>query len=270
METSKIFKTAEPKRNFSKYDESGTDPNRYASVSNATEADSYLHKGKKSIVPGLRVNVSKTERIVMVAAGAYMLYRALKKEKSTPKKLIEGITAGTMLFRGISGYCPAYDLIDKKGLLKGSNVAITASLNINKPVVDVYNAWRKLENLPQFMKHLHSVEEIGGQTSHWKAKLPGGIGTIGWKAQILTDKPNEVLSWQSVADSTLHNAGRVTFKRNSDGNGTDIEVSIAYHAPFGKAGAGAAKLLTPVFERMLQKDIESFKTYIESGITQAS
>lgn len=265
METSNILKSTEPKRNFSKYDASGTDPNRYASVSNKKEADTYLHKGKKSLIPGLRVNVGKTERIIMVAAGAYLLYRALKKDHSNTKKIMESVSAGTMLFRGISGYCPAYDLIDKKGLLKGSDVAITASLTVNKPVEEVYNAWRQLENLPKFMKHLYSVEEIDGQTSKWKANIPGGIGTIGWKAQILTDKPNELLTWQSLPDSTIHNAGRVTFKSN--GSSTDIEVSIAYHAPLGKAGEAAAKLLTSVFENMLQKDIEGFKAYIEGGET---
>jgi uncharacterized membrane protein len=268
METSNILKAATPKQNFSKYDVSGTDPNRYASVSNPTEADTYLHKGKKSIVPGLRVNIGKTERIIMVAAGAYLLYRALKKDHSKTKKVMEGVTAGTMLFRGISGYCPAYDLMDKKGMLKGSDVAITASLTVNKPVEEVYNAWRQLENLPMFMKHLHSVKELDDQTSKWKANIPGGIGTVGWEAQILTDKPNELLSWQSIADSTIHNAGRVTF--NGNGNSTTIEVSIAYHAPFGKAGSVAAKLLTPVFEGMLQKDIEGFKAYIEGGEAQAS
>ena len=39
------------KRNFSKYDVSGTDPNRYASVSNTKEADEYINTGKKSIIP---------------------------------------------------------------------------------------------------------------------------------------------------------------------------------------------------------------------------
>lgn len=263
METSNILKSPTPKQNFSKYEVSGTDPNRYASVSNTTEADTYLHKGKKSIVPGLRVNVSKTERIIMIAAGAYLLYRALKKDHSNTKKVMEGVTAGTMLFRGISGYCPAYDLIDRTGMLKGSDVAITASLTVNKPVEEVYNAWRQLENLPLFMKHLHSVEVINESTSQWKAKIPGGIGTVGWKAQILTDKPNELLSWQSMPDSTIHNAGRVTF--NSNGDSTTLEVSIAYHAPLGKAGEATAKLLTPVFENMLLKDIEGFKEYIETG-----
>ncbi|MES2484743.1 MAG: YgaP-like transmembrane domain, partial [Bacteroidota bacterium] len=177
------------KRNFSKYDPSGTDPNRYASVSNTTEADSYLHKGKKSIVPGLRVNIGKTERAIMIAAGAYLLYRVLKKNDS--RKVAEGITAGTMLFRGISGYCPAYDAIDRAGVLKTGNISITTALTINKPVEDVYAAWRDLSSLPKFMTHLESVTEIDQYKSEWKAKIPGGFGaTAGWKAEILMDEPN--------------------------------------------------------------------------------
>ncbi|MXN93100.1 DUF2892 domain-containing protein [Flavobacterium sp. Sd200] len=100
------------KRNFSKYDVSGTDPNRYASVSNTKEADMYLKDNKKSIIPGLTVNIGKAERAIMIATGAFLLYDALRK-KNKRKKIAEGITAGTMIFRGISGYCPAYDIAGK-------------------------------------------------------------------------------------------------------------------------------------------------------------
>ncbi|MCO6148446.1 SRPBCC family protein [Flavobacterium sp. NRK1] len=268
METNNNTITEGAKQNFSKYDVSGTDPNRYASVSNAEEADTYLHKNKKSIIPGLRVNMSKTERILMVAAGSYLLYNALKNHKSKTKKTLEGLTAGTMLFRGISGYCPAYDLIDKTGMLKGNSVGITTSYTINKPVEEVYKAWRQLSNLPQFMKHLSSVEVIDEQTSKWKARIPGGIGTLSWKAEILSDKPNELLTWQSLPGSTVHNAGKVAFISN--GATTDIEVSIAYHAPLGKAGEAVAKLFTSKFEDMLEKDIKGFKEYIENGTLEVS
>ena len=252
------------KRNFSKYDLSGTDPNRYASVSNTQEADSYLHKGKKSIVPGLRVNVGKTERAIMIAAGAYLLYRVLKKNDK--RKVAEGITAGTMLFRGISGYCPAYDAIDRKGILKTGNISITAALTINKPVAEVYAAWRDLSSHPRFMTHLDSVTEIDKYKSEWKAKIPGAFGaTVGWTAEILMDEPNKLLSWHSMPQSSIHNAGKVRFTDNGDT--TDIEVTISYHAPMGKAGEIAARLLNPVFEKMIEKDIQNFKEYIETGIT---
>ncbi len=261
MEPIKDPAAANQKQNFSKYDPSGTDPNRYASVSNTTEADPYLHKHKKSIIPGLRVNVGKTERILMIAAGSYLLYRALKKKDD--KKVIEGIAAGTMLFRGISGYCPAYDLIEKTGKMKGSNIAITTSLTVSKPVAEVYNAWRQLENLPLFMSHLHSVAVIDNYKSEWKARIPGGIGTISWKAEILMDEPNRILSWHSMPGSTIQNSGKVKFTDN--GSSTGVEVTISYHAPLGKAGELAASLLNPVFEKMVKSDIENFKKYIEVG-----
>jgi uncharacterized membrane protein len=251
------------KRNYSKYDTSGTDPNRYASVSNTTEADSYLHKGKKSIVPGLRVNVSTPERILMVLAGGYLLYRALKKDDK--RKITEGITGGTMLLRGISGYCPAYDAIESTHAGEGKNIVINTSLTINRPVKEVYNIWRQLENIPMFMKHLDSVTQTDAYISEWKAKIPGGLGaTVSWTAEILMDEPNQLLSWHSMPGSTVNNNGKIRF--TDRGDSTDLEVTISYHAPMGKPGEAVAKLLTPLFESRLRKDIENFKEYMETGI----
>lgn len=260
MEATKSNTAQNLKKNFSKYDPSGTDPNRYASVSNPKEADTYLHKGKKSIIPGLRVNVSTSERLLMIAAGSYLLYRALKKDDK--RKVMEGITAGTMLFRGISGYCPAYDVITSSGLLKGHNVSISTTLSVNKPIQEVYSSWRQLENLPLFLKHIESVNEVDQYISEWKAKIPGGIGSIKWKAEILMDEPNKLLSWHSVPGSKINNSGKVKF--TDKGGSTDIDLTLSYQAPLGAAGKAAAKLLNPLFEKMLKNDIESFKEYIET------
>lgn len=249
------------KRNFSKYDMSGTDPNRYATVSNKKEADQYLHKLKKSFVPGLRVNISKTERALMLAGGSYLLYKAIRQKDGG---LLKGIAAGAMLFRGISGYCPAYDALDKtKVLKKSSNIVINTALTVDKPVQEVYNAWRRLEALPLFMKHLESVTEIDNTTSKWKAKIPGGLGTVTWKAEILMDEPNSLLSWHSVQDATIENSGKVRFREK--GSSTELEVTISYKAPLGHAGAVAAKLMNPIFEKLVKSDIDNFKEYIESG-----
>lgn len=261
MDTKANIATGNHKKNFSKYDTSGTDPNRYASVSNVSEAESYLHKGSKSIIPGFRVNVGKTERILMIAAGSYLLYRALKKNDK--RKVAEGITAGTMLFRGISGYCPAYDAVNNSAKLKGNNVVVTSSLTIDKPVDEVYAAWRNLEDHPKFMSHLESVTAIDKYVSEWKAKGPAGIGTVSWKAEILMDEPNKLLSWHSMPGSTVNNSGKVKFTDN--GESTTIEVTISYHAPLGKPGELAAKLFSPMFKKMLEKDIQNFKEFVTTG-----
>jgi uncharacterized membrane protein len=256
----KSSKNISPQSIHSKYDTSGTDPNRYANFyPPAPAATSWFDK---SIIPGVEVNIGKVERIVMAATGAYLLYKAFSgSEKNTGK----AIMGGTMFARGVTGYCPVYDLSSKTSVLKSSNVNIRTEVTINRPVTEVYAFWRNLENLPRFMGHLETVEEKDRITSDWTAKGPAGIGKVSWTAQILMDEPNNVLSWHSMPGSTIDNAGKVRFTDNGD-NTTTLDVTISYHAPLGVAGEAAAKLLNPYFEKMVKEDIQNLKKYLETGV----
>lgn len=249
-------------KSHSKLDNSGTDPNRYSSYYSDETAEALgKPKKSKSSILGIEPNVSTLERIVMITAGSYMLYKAFSgKNKSTAL----GVTGGTMLARGISGYCPVYDYTEKHGLLKSSNVNIRTTVTIHRPVSEVYAFWRKFENLPKFMKHLESVKEIDAITSEWKAKGPGGIGSLSWNAEILMDEKDRLLSWHSLPDATVSNAGKVYF-RDIANNSTELDVTISYHAPLGIAGEAAAKLLNPMFEKMVISDIENLKSFLETG-----
>lgn len=209
--------------------------------------------------PLLKNNVSKLERILMVTSGAYLLYNALSKEN---KSMTQASAGGAMLLRGISGYCPVYDAADHLMHDKASNVNIRVNSVIDKPVSEVYAFWRNLENLPKFMNHLQSVKSLSSTTSEWTAKGPGGIGQLSWKAEIIKDEKDKLLSWNSIEGSTIKNAGKVVFK--SKGNATELDVTISYHAPLGIAGESAAKLLNPYFEKLVKDDISNLKVYLES------
>lgn len=39
---------------------------------------------------------------------------------------------------------------------------------------------------------------------------------------------------------------------------------ISYHPPAGELGSGIAKLLNPVFEKIIRQDVMNFKEYIET------
>ncbi|MGK4566667.1 SRPBCC family protein [Flavobacterium sp. 3HN19-14] len=262
MKTNSNIAEPDAKRHFSKIDASGTDPNRYGSIFNEDEAEQYINPEDSScasLIPGVKGNISTIERILTVAAGTYLLYSGLSgKHKSVAKTL----AGGTLLARGIGGYCPVYDAVGNSQKLSGNNVNIHTTVTIDRPVDEVYSFWRNLENLPRFMSHLEKVEETNGITSEWTAKGPAGIGRISWTAQILMDEKNELLSWHSLPDATVENAGKVRFTDNGDS--TDLDITISYHAPLGIAGEAAAKLLNPVFEKMLKKDIDSLKTFLET------
>ena len=141
----------------------------------------------QSILP--KKNISTTERILMVAGGAYFLYKILsKKDKSTAKTTL----AGSMLVRGLTGYCPVYQAVDAYKNTSTSNVNIRVTGIVNRPILQVYAFWRNLENLPKFMNHLDSVTTIDTKTSEWTAKGPFGVGTVTWKAEIVKDEKDKL------------------------------------------------------------------------------
>lgn len=218
--------------------------------------------------PETKSNIGDLERIISIVGGAYLLYDALKKGK---RSIPEIGAAGYMIYRGVSGYCPAGDagkkLFSKPSKPSGSNINTHIRMVVNRPVKEVYNFWRHLGNLPLFMEHLEAVTVLGDTLSEWRAKLPGGIGTVSWKAEIVFDEPYRHIGWTSLPGSAIKNAGKVTFKDAGE-LGTLIHVVFSYEVPFGAAGEEIVKLINPVFEKTIRKDVLAFKRYMETGTSQ--
>jgi uncharacterized membrane protein len=222
------------------------------------------HEGRSGII-----NVGNNERIFSAAAGAFLLSSGINNLFKSPiSALVRTAIGGMLLYRGASGHCPIYASMGKTGGVSHTqNINIRTSLIVNKPKDEVYAFWRKLENLPLFMKHIASVTEIDAKHSHWEATIPGNIGKVKWNAEIVKEEPGYLIGWQSIPNSMINNAGKVTFNDALNGQGTELEVVITYHPPAGEIGSGVAKALNPVFEKMVRQDVMNFKDYIETKYT---
>jgi uncharacterized membrane protein len=218
------------------------------------------------------VNVGDNERVVSAALGAFILSSGLSNLLKHPMKgLLKTAIGGALLYRGVSGNCPVYTSMGKtRGSARTQAVNIRTTLTVNKPKDEVYAFWRKLENLPLFMKHLASVTEIDSKHSHWEASLPGNIAKIKWNAEIVKEEEGSMIGWQSISNSMVNNAGKVVFNEAEDGQGTDLDVVISYHPPAGEIGSGVARLLNAYFEKMVRQDVMNFKDYIETKNTSRS
>lgn len=139
-----------------------------------------------------------------------------------------------------------------------------ATITIGAPTEQVYSFFRDFENLPKFMDHLVSVAKIDDKTSFWRAKAPGGT-TVGWEATILEDRPCEFISWRSREGADIDNSGTVRFVPAPGGRGTEIHVSLRYHAPGGKLGVALAKLLGEEPTTQIRGDLRRLKQVIEIG-----
>lgn len=206
----------------------------------------------------INTNLSLTERLISAAAGGALLYSVLAR----PSRMLGLGAAAYLFYRAATGHCVVYNFLGGHVITYARNVNIRTSIMVDRPRSEVYHYWRRLGNLPSFMKHIVSVEEIDQKHSEWTVSIPGIPMNIRWKATIVLDNEDEAIGWESSEGSPLHNAGKVEFVDIGEGR-TRINVTITYRAPAGLAGEKVAHALTPAFERLVLKDLQNFKTAVD-------
>jgi uncharacterized membrane protein len=142
-------------------------------------------------------------------------------------------------------------------------IRVTKSIAINRPLEELYSYWRQLENLPRVMRHLESVREIDVKQSRWIAAGPAG-SRVEWDAEITTDRPNQLIAWQSRG-ADVPNQGFVEFKRLPADRGTVVTVHLQYAPPTGRLGATIAKLFGRAPEQEIEIDLRRWKQLMETG-----
>ena len=142
--------------------------------------------------------------------------------------------------------------------------ALRGTITINRPPEELYQRWRDFTNLPRFMRRLESVQGLGERRSHWRARGPAGTA-VEWDAEIVDDRPNELIAWRSLPGSQVDHAGVVRFERAPGGRGTQVTVELDYTPPGGMVGATLAKVLGTIPMREVQEDLRRFKQWMETG-----
>lgn len=217
---------------------------------------------------GRRVNVGPGERKASVAAGVAMLAYLISRRPEMKTALPMGLEAGYMLYRGATGHCMIYQMMEIDRAEDGpKGITVKRSVTIGKPRDELFRIWRNFENLPRFMKHLDRVdvdEAGGGMRSHWVAKAPLGR-QVEWDSQIIAETENEHIAWKSLPGSLVESIGSVQFSDAPAGRGTIVSVSMQYHPPAGSMGAAVAKLLGEEPDMQVRESLRNFKQMMETG-----
>ena len=141
---------------------------------------------------------------------------------------------------------------------------VEGSIEVEAPVQEVYEYWRNLENLPQFMTNVEEVRSTGPDTTHWRVKGPLG-SSLEFDARTTQDEPNEALGW-NTQNGQVETSGQVRF-RNVTPTRTRVEVQMNYwDPPGGRAGEVASRLVANP-DIMVQQDLQNFKQIIEGKAT---
>jgi uncharacterized membrane protein len=152
-----------------------------------------------------------------------------------------------------------------RGMRRGRRMLrLEASVTVKRTPEEVYRFWHNLENLPIFMSHLESVRMMGQRSSHWTARAPSGR-TVEWDAEIIEDRPRELIAWRTVDGTNVQNSGSVRFVPAPGGRGTEIRVEMQFSPPGGRVGAAVAKMFGEHPYQQVRDDLRRFKQVIETG-----
>jgi uncharacterized membrane protein len=183
------------------------------------------------------------------------------------------------MVRGATGYCPAYAAAGKpralstwatstRRALSGSKGAhLRTATTIAQPVETVYAFWRNLDHLSMALPSSITIERLDDRRSRWSlAPAKGSTPALAtWTAEIINDAPEKVIGWRTLGDSDIISAGSVHFKEAPGGQGTELSVHMQYSPPFGRLGAGLARLFGRGADQVVTQCLRDIKRYLELG-----
>ena len=141
---------------------------------------------------------------------------------------------------------------------------VESSVVVEAPVSQVFNYWRTLENLPNFMSNIEDVRSVGNRRTHWRVKGPLGA-KLEFDAQTTQEQENQTIAWESL-DGNIETSGEVRFQELGE-NRTRVEVSMNYaDPPGGKLGEVGARIVANP-QVMVDQDLQNFKEIMEGRAT---
>jgi uncharacterized membrane protein len=138
--------------------------------------------------------------------------------------------------------------------MDGHILRLEKSINIGRPVADVFNAWSNFERLPQIVDFIEKVERVGTH-SRWWVNMDGK--QFQWDADITQVLPNQSIGWKSLGGPK--HSGRINFAPLRDQ--TLVHVTMNYVPPLGEFGS-----MLPIdqyLEDWIERGLRAFKASLE-------
>lgn len=138
-----------------------------------------------------------------------------------------------------------------------ARVIAECTVNIPRPVEDLYLFWMNFENLTEVFTRIARIKVLSPLRSRWYAVVSDETA-LEWETEIVTERLNQAIDWQSVPGSHLLQEGSVRFK--AIGKNTRLTLSLRY----GATGLALTDVLGKVFGSNpgleLEHDLKRFQT----------
>ena len=143
---------------------------------------------------------------------------------------------------------------------------IEASVQIERPVGEVFGFYRDFRNLPRFLGDVMAVEPAGPRTTRWTIQGPFGIQTH-WTVKVTDELSDTVIRYETVSSASVR--WEIYFSPAAGRKKTEVrEVMIS---PLGPLGRMALALIGKFPDREVSANLHRLKQILETGkITDTS
>lgn len=201
----------------------------------------------------------------LLASGGFLALLGLKNWRSFIGLGVAGIGGG-LIYSGLKNN-GVFEPDFKRRVLNtqlGEPQSLSASIVVDRPVDEVYEAWFECSNLALCMESIAEVERMDANHWYFKAGAPKSKFFVEWAAEIVKSIDNELIAWRTVPGaSDINHEGVVEFYALPDGLSTEVHCKIVYLPPAGKLGQKLSEVAGDLSSRMLAGQLERFKYFME-------
>lgn len=206
--------------------------------------------------PAVRERPSPIPRIALGALGALLFVAAPRRRRGSTAIRLAGLA-----LMGLAA-APTIGRRLRRAGARRRTLALRESIDIQRPVADVFAFFKDFENFPKVIGTLHSVTDYQDGRSHWAAHSPAGH-IIEWDAVVTKYVPNGVIGWESVTRSIVESVGVIRFTAVSPTQ-TRVAIEVSYRPALTTLGDAVRALVSPPFAVRLRRDLDHVRFYLES------
>lgn len=139
---------------------------------------------------------------------------------------------------------------------------VRSSVEIARPVTDVFDFFKDFENLPLVVRAVTAVHDSRDGLSHWVVRSRRGVA-LEWDAVTTKYVPRSVIGFESVPGAPVEVSTTLRFVPLA-ADRTRLDVAVTYRALRTELSDAIRALLSRRPSRRMRIDLENTRTYLES------